>query len=331
MSIIEAHTIVRSYGKGSARFTAVDGVSFQVERGELVALLGTNGAGKTSLTEILQGTASATSGEVRLFGHDPQKERAAVRPRTGIMLQEAGFADDLSVAETLTMWRGTMAQGRSVADAMDLVNLSHRATVRVKALSGGERRRLDLAMATLGRPELLFLDEPTTGLDPASRRATWELISSMLNEGTTVFLTTHYLEEAEALADRVMVMAAGRILTEGSVAQIVASQPSTISFVVPEAQAGALRIDEAVLATLPALSGAVARERQRFVLHSSDLQTTLGALLALADSHGVRLEALDARSASLEQAFLALTTQSTGTEAGVSSLDNPAFLATASR
>lgn len=331
MSVIEAQDIVRSYGKGSARFTAVDGVSFQVERGELVALLGTNGAGKTSLTEILQGTAPATSGEVRLFGHDPQKERATVRPRTGIMLQEAGFADDLSVAETLTMWRGTMAQGRSVADAMDLVNLSHRATVRVKALSGGERRRLDLAMATLGRPELLFLDEPTTGLDPASRRATWEFISSMLNEGTTVFLTTHYLEEAEALADRVMVMATGRILTEGSVAQIVASQPSTISFVVPEAQAGALRIDEAALATLPALSGAVVRERQRFVLHSSDLQTTLGALLALADSHGVRLEALDARSASLEQAFLALTTQSTGTEAGISSLDNPAFLATASR
>lgn len=330
MSIIEAHNIVRTYGKGASRFTAVDGVSFQVERGELVALLGTNGAGKTSLTEVLQGTASATSGDVRLFGHDPRAERSTVRPRTGIMLQEAGFADDLSVAETLTMWRGTMAQGRSVVDAMDLVNLSHRATVRVKALSGGERRRLDLAMATLGRPELLFLDEPTTGLDPASRRATWDLISSMLNEGTTVFLTTHYLEEAEALADRVMVMAEGRILTEGSVTQIVASQPSTISFTVPEGQADIVTIDEAILAALPALSGAVARDRQRLVLHSSDLQTTLEALLALADSHGVRLEGLDARSASLEQAFLALTTQSAGAGSAVSSMEDPAFLAAAS-
>lgn len=302
MNVLEAQNITRTYGRGKAAFTAVNGVDVSIAPGELVALLGTNGAGKTSLTEILQGTARATSGNVRIFGVDPIAQRAIVRPRTGIMLQEAGFADDLTVAETLRMWRGTMAQGRSVDEALTLVNLGHRQDVRVKALSGGERRRLDLAMATLGRPDLLFLDEPTTGLDPASRRTTWDLISSMMDEGTSVFLTTHYLEEAETLADRVLIMAAGSIITEGSVKSIVAQQPSTISFFEQGTQMLA-----PVLTTLPAVVGEINVERNRVTIQSDDLQATLATLLAHAHEHDIRLEGLDARSASLEQAFLSLT------------------------
>lgn len=172
MGIIEVSEVTRTYGSGRERFTAVDGVSFEVAAGELVSILGVNGAGKTSLVEVVEGIAPATSGRVRVLGHDPIRSRALVRPRTGIMLQEAGFAQDLTVAETLGMWAGTLSRPRGVAEAMELTDLSHRADVRVKSLSGGERRRLDLAMATMGHPDVLFLDEPTTGLDPASRQRT---------------------------------------------------------------------------------------------------------------------------------------------------------------
>lgn len=207
MGIIEVTDVTRTYGRGKDSFTAVDGVSFEVAAGELVSVLGVNGAGKTSLVEVVEGIAPASTGSVRVLGHDPIGARAQVRPRTGIMLQEAGFAQDLSVSETLRMWAGTLSHPRGVTEAMELTDLAHRADVRVKSLSGGERRRLDLAMATMGHPEVLFLDEPTTGLDPASRQRTWELVRSMLDGGTSVLLTTHYLEEAEELADRVLIMA----------------------------------------------------------------------------------------------------------------------------
>lgn len=333
-------------GAGSARppasvqgprrgFTAVDDVSFEVRSGELVAVLGVNGAGKTSLVEIVEGLAPPTSGSVRVLGRDPVRERALVRPHTGMMLQEAGFAGDLTVRETLTMWAGTLTAPRPVADSLELVDLRARADVRVKSLSGGERRRLDLAMATLGRPQVLFLDEPTTGLDPASRRRTWDLIRSMLDGGTTVLLTTHYLEEAEELADRVLVMSRGRIVARGTVAEIVASQPSSIAFT-PSGGPGAAPpssleispIDEggrawpgpslargSGMAGLPGLVAAPLVERGRVHLRTDDLQATLGALLRAADADGVRLLDLDARSASLEQAFLAMTVADAAGEA----------------
>lgn len=160
MSILEAENVTRTYGAGKNRFTAVKDVSFSVGRGELVALLGTNGAGKTSLVELLEGLASPTAGTVRLFGRDPARERREVSPRTGIMLQEAGFAQDLTVRETLRMWAGTLSSPRPVNEALELVELRARSGIRVKSLSGGERRRLDLALATLGHPDILFLDEP---------------------------------------------------------------------------------------------------------------------------------------------------------------------------
>lgn len=309
MGIIEVSDVTRTYGRGRERFTAVDGISFEVAAGELVSVLGVNGAGKTSLVEVVEGIAPTTSGRVRVFGHDPIRSRALVRPRTGIMLQEAGFAQDLTVVETLRMWAGTLSRPRSLADAMDLTDLAHRADVRVKSLSGGERRRLDLAMATMGHPDALFLDEPTTGLDPASRQRTWNLVRSMLDHGTSILLTTHYLEEAEELADRVLIMAAGRVVTGGTVAEVVASQPATISFASTSAPA------ESDLAALAGVLGTPHHIRGRTELHSNDLQTTLSHLLALCTRDRVRLEDLDARSASLEQAFLALNSQH-GADAG---------------
>ena len=297
--VIVADNVTRTYGK----FTAVDGVSFHVAQGELVALLGSNGAGKTSLLEVLQGSTRSNDGRVRVFGVDPIADRAAIRQRTGIMLQEAGFAKDLTVRETLVMWAGTLTSPRPVADSLAMCGLEGRADIRVGSLSGGERRRLDLAMATLGRPELLFMDEPTTGLDPAVRQHTWELVRRMLDEGSTVLLTTHYMEEAEELADRILIMDRGRILTEGSVADIVARHPCEITFRDVEVSDGEFeRLSHVVYP--------VSRDRGITRVLSTDLHATLRELLALADSRDIHLDGLNARAASLESAFLHITSRS---------------------
>ncbi|TWH31553.1 ABC-2 type transport system ATP-binding protein [Isoptericola variabilis J7] len=224
--IVSVRGARRRYGD----FEAVRGVDLDVHRGELVALLGTNGAGKTSLVELAEGLAPADAGEVRVLGRDPYLERHLVVPRVGIMLQEAGFSSDLTTAETVGMWAGTLSRPRPTAEVLAAVGLAHRADVRVGSLSGGERRRLDLALAILGDPEVLFLDEPTTGLDPESRQATWRLVRGLLADGVTVLLTTHYLEEAEALADRIAIMQAGRIVREGTVAEVTAAEPARIEF-----------------------------------------------------------------------------------------------------
>ena len=297
--VIVADNVTRTYGK----FTAVDGVSFHVAQGELVALLGSNGAGKTSLLEVLQGSTRSNDGRVRVFGVDPVADRAAIRQRTGIMLQEVGFAKDLTVRETLVMWAGTLTSPRPVADSLAMCGLEGRADIRVGSLSGGERRRLDLAMATLGRPELLFMDEPTTGLDPAVRQYTWELVRRMLDEGSTVLLTTHYMEEAEELADRILIMDRGRILTEGSVADIVARHPCEITFRDVEVSDGEFeRLSHVVYP--------VSRDRGITRVLSTDLHATLRELLALADSRDIHLDGLNARAASLESAFLHITSRS---------------------
>lgn len=297
--VVVADNVTRTYGK----FTAVDGVSFHVAQGELVALLGSNGAGKTSLLEVLQGSTRSNDGRVRVFGVDPVADRAAIRQRTGIMLQEAGFAKDLTVRETLVMWAGTLTSPRPVADSLAMCGLEGRADIRVGSLSGGERRRLDLAMATLGRPELLFMDEPTTGLDPAVRQYTWELVRRMLDEGSTVLLTTHYMEEAEELADRILIMDRGRILIEGSVADIVARHPCEITFRDVEVSDGEFeRLSHVVYP--------VSRDRGITRVLSTDLHATLRELLALADSRDIHLDGLNARAASLESAFLHITSRS---------------------
>ena len=297
--VIRTHQLRRFHGKGKDRFEAVRGVDLEVHRGELFALLGTNGAGKTSTLEVLEGLAPAGGGSVEVFGHDPHAERSRVAGRMGVMLQQAGFPDDITVAETAQMWHDTLSTPRPVAEVLANVHLAERATVRVKSLSGGEKRRLDLGMALMGRPELLFLDEPTTGLDPQSRHVTWQLIRSLLDEGTTVMLTTHYLEEAEELATRLAIMDRGEIHSQGTVAQLIEGQDSRIGFDLTATEG----LD---LAGLPGLTAPVSIEAGRVELRTRTLQTTLAELLRRAEREGTTLERLDARSATLEQAFLSI-------------------------
>ncbi|MEU6100169.1 ABC transporter ATP-binding protein [Streptomyces flaveolus] len=294
--VIEVTDLRRVYGGG---FEAVRGIDFSVRRGEIFALLGTNGAGKTSTVELLEGLAAPAGGRVRVLGHDPYTERSAVRPRTGVMLQEGGFPSELTVAETARMWAGCVSGARPEAEVLALVGLADKRGTRVKQLSGGERRRLDLALALLGEPEVLFLDEPTTGLDAEGRRDTWELVRSLRDGGTTVLLTTHYLEEAEDLADRLAILHEGRIAATGTPAEVTATQPARISFELP---------DGYFVGDLPPLGELGVSDHQvdgRVVrLRTRELQRAATALLVWAERAGVELRGLDVRSASLEEAFL---------------------------
>ncbi|MGW5128175.1 ABC transporter ATP-binding protein [Streptomyces sp. NPDC004069] len=298
--VIEVTGLQRVYEGG---FEAVRGISFHVARGEIFALLGTNGAGKTSTVELLEGLASPTSGRVRVLGHDPYDERGLVRPRTGVMLQEGGFPSELTVAETARMWAGCVSGARPPREALALalVGLERRTDVRVKQLSGGERRRLDLALALLGEPEVLFLDEPTTGLDAEARQNTWELVRALRDGGTTVLLTTHYLEEAEGLADRIAILHEGRIAAAGTPAEVTAAQPSRISFDLPT---GFFLGDLPPLAELGVCDHEVDGRAVR--LRTRELQRTATELLLWARRSGVELGRLDVRSASLEEAFLGI-------------------------
>jgi ABC-2 type transport system ATP-binding protein len=289
-TIIETTDLRRRYGDHEA----VRGISLQVGRGELHALLGTNGAGKTTTVETLEGLQRPDGGTVRVFGRDPVHDRVAVRPRTGVMLQDGGLSGLLTVAETVRTWRSFTPGARPVPEALGLVGLADRAGVPVAQLSGGEHRRLELALAVLGRPELLFLDEPTTGMDPASRRRTWDAVDELRRSGTTVLLTTHYLEEAEALADRVTILHAGRIVAEGSPAEVVAARPARITFERPP------------LAP-PELTNAVRDvDGDTVVYRSRNLQADLSELLAWAGRTGTTLGGLSARPASLEDVFLGI-------------------------
>ncbi|MFJ8488585.1 ABC transporter ATP-binding protein [Streptomyces sp. NPDC094038] len=296
--VIEVTDLRRVYGGG---FEAVRGITFSVARGEIFALLGTNGAGKTSTVELLEGLAPPDGGRVRVLGHDPHRERTAVRPRTGVMLQEGGFPSELTVGETVRMWAGCTTGARPEAEALGLVGLGGRADVRVKQLSGGERRRLDLALALLGRPEVLFLDEPTTGLDAEGRRDTWELVRTLRDDGTAVLLTTHYLEEAEDLADRLAILHEGRIAAAGTPGEVTAGRPARMSFELPTGY---------FLGDLPPLAalGVCGHELDgRFVrLRTREVQRTAAGVLGWAERTGVELHRLEVRSASLEEAFLGI-------------------------
>ncbi|GHH09606.1 ABC transporter ATP-binding protein [Streptomyces rubradiris] len=296
--VIEVTDLRRVYGGG---FEAVRGISFSVARGEIFALLGTNGAGKTSTVELLEGLAAPAAGRVRVLGHDPCRERAAVRPRTGVMLQEGGFPAELTVAETARMWAGCTTGARPEAEVLARVGLADKHGVRVKQLSGGERRRLDLALALLGGPEVLFLDEPTTGLDAEGRRDTWALVRELRDQGTTVLLTTHYLEEAEELADRLAILHEGLIAASGTPAEVTAGRPSRMSFELPP---GYLPGDLPPLAALGVCDHEYDGRTVR--LRTRELQRTATAVLTWAERSGVELRALDVRSASLEEAFLGI-------------------------
>jgi ABC-2 type transport system ATP-binding protein len=302
--VIEVTDLRRVYDGG---YEAVRGISFSVARGEVFALLGTNGAGKTSTVELLEGMDRPAGGRIRVLGHDPYLERAAVRPRTGVMLQEGGFPSELTVAETARMWAGCTSGARPEGEVLDLVGLSGRTGVKVKQLSGGERRRLDLALALLGDPEVLFLDEPTTGLDAEGRRETWDLVRALRDRGTSVLLTTHYLEEAEDLADRLAILHDGRIAVSGTPAEVTATRPSRISFELPD---GLLPADLPPLAPMGVVGHA--SEGPLLRLHTRELQRTATELLTWAAARGVELRRLDVRSASLEEAFLDIAREAGG-------------------
>ena len=263
--------------------------------GSITALLGTNGAGKTSTLEVIEGLAPATDGEVSVLGLDPIADRDAIRRRTGVLLQRSGFSGDLTVRETLRLWSATLTNPRPVEEMLERLSLEARADVRMLALSGGETRRVDLASTLMGSPELVILDEPTTGLDPESRREVWRLVSDLRDSGATVLITTHYLEEAETLADRLEIMHAGQIVRSGTPTEIAAGHPSTISFAnapdVPGDLAGIRR---------------VVHEYGRTTLETDALQTSLSDLLAWAAHNQVELDELDASSPSLESVFLSI-------------------------
>ena len=286
-----APTVVRGLTKRYGDVTAVDDVSFEVPSGGVFAFLGTNGAGKTSTFDLLEGLAAPSDGTVEVFGHDPRRERRKVRPFTGTMLQSGGLPAELSVRETLEMWRGTCSNPTTVDDVVERVNLGHRIDVRVGALSGGEQRRVDLAAALLGQPRLLFLDEPTTGLDPESRRGTWQLLEDLKSAGTTMVLTTHYLDEAEALADRIAIMHEGEFRREGTLREIVDDHSARIAFDHPGLE-------------LPTLPGATIDAGGRVEIATHDLQDHLAQVLAWAARNDLRLTGLEARAASLESVFL---------------------------
>jgi ABC-2 type transport system ATP-binding protein len=292
---VQVRGLRRVYGRGPDAFEAVAGVDLDVPTGSITALLGTNGAGKTSALEVIEGLAPATEGLVRVLGLDPIADRDRVRRRMGVLLQRSGFSGDLTVRETLELWAATLTAPRPVGDMLELLALEDRADVRMRALSGGETRRVDLACTLMGGHELVILDEPTTGLDPESRRDVWRVLLELRADGATILVTTHYLEEAETLADRLEIMHAGRIVRSGTPTEIAAGHPSTISFAerrdVPDDLAGVRHVEH---------------DNGRTTLETDALQRSLGELLAWADADGIELEDLDARSPSLESVFLSI-------------------------
>jgi ABC-2 type transport system ATP-binding protein len=223
VSAISVRDLRKSYGT----YDALRGISFTIEEGEVFGLLGPNGAGKTTTIEILEGYRRRDGGEVDVLGFDPEHAGSAFRERIGVVLQQSQLWSNLTVAETHRMFGGYYRQPRNVDEVIDLVGLGEKRDARVKTLSGGQKRRLDLGVALVGDPDLVFLDEPTTGFDPAARRAAWELIRSLRSLGKTILLTTHYLDEAEQLADRLAVLREGVIIREGTPAELTGGTSET--------------------------------------------------------------------------------------------------------
>lgn len=291
---ITVNELTRVYGAGKKAYTAVEKSTFHVNRGEVFGLLGTNGAGKTSTLETLEGLAEPTAGQVRVLGLDPVGDRQRLRPELGIMLQDGGLPAQLTVDETMRMWAGTCSTPRPVDEVLDDVALTHRRDVRVGALSGGEQRRLDLACALVGEPSVIFLDEPTTGLDPESRRRTWELLAQLKDRGVTMVLTTHYLEEAEYLCDRIAIMHAGAIEVEGTLTELVSRAAAEITFTLPPNHP-----------PLPELPGTqLTRDGRAVTVATGALQRDTHRLLDWAAGHDLELAGFAARPASLETVFM---------------------------
>ena len=278
---------------------AVDGLSFEVEQGQVCALLGPNGAGKTTTVEILEGHRAPTSGRVSVLGYDPATGGRAFRERIGVVLQDAGFDEEQTVRELVTMYAGFFPVHLEPGDVIDLVGLGDRAGARVKVLSGGQRRRLDLALGLVGDPDVLFLDEPTTGFDPAARRRAWDLVDRLRELGKTILLTTHYMDEAQHLADHVIVIAAGRLAWRGTPEELIA-RAGALAVVTFRLPAGVTTAD------LPDLDGAVHADGAFVEVVGQDPLRLLHTLTAWALRRGTGLPGLAVERRSLEEAYLGL-------------------------
>ena len=274
---------VRDLRKAYDGVEAVRGVSFEVAEGEVFGLLGPNGAGKTTTVEILEGYRKRDGGSVSVLGFDPERAPRDFRERIGIVLQTAELYRTFTVEECVALFAGYYSRPRDVGEVIEVVGLAEKRSARISTLSGGQHRRLELAVALAGDPELLFLDEPTTGFDPAARRAAWEMIRSLRGLGKTILLTTHYLEEAERLADRVAVIRGGEIVAEGTPAELTGSAPTA-----------EIRYR---------------RDGQELVVRTDEPTRVLHELTAQALAAGEELDGLEVRRPSLEDVYLSLTAE----------------------
>jgi ABC-2 type transport system ATP-binding protein len=279
--VTAAAIVVRDLHKSYGTHEAVRGVSFEIASGEVFGLLGPNGAGKTTTVEILEGYRRRDGGEVSVLGHDPARSGPDFRERIGVVLQQSQLFQNLTVREIHLMFAGYYERPRDVDEVIELVGLADKRDARVKTLSGGQKRRLDLGVALVGDPDLVFLDEPTTGFDPAARRAAWQMIRSLRSLGKTILLTTHYLDEAEQLADRVAVLREGRIVREGTPADLTGGTEET-----------EIRYR---------------RDGHEVVLRTAEPTRVLNELTAQALAEGGELEGLSVRRPTLEDVYLLLT------------------------
>jgi len=301
----EAAVSVRDLFKSYGEVEAVRGVSFEIPAGECFGLLGPNGAGKTTTVEILEGLLEPTSGEVVVLGRRWGKEDRALRERLGVCLQQTVLAEKLKVGETLELFRAFYVSGRDPAEVIAEAGLTEKVGARVGSLSGGQKQRLALACALVGEPELLFLDEPTTGLDPQSRRGVWDIVNGFKARGRTVLLTTHYMDEAQRLCDRVAVVDHGRIIALGSPAELIRTLGGDHVIEIRTAPNGPAPEADA-LARLPAVK-AVHAEPGGLVLSVAEPHVAIPAVLQALDAQGVKLASLETRHASLEDVFVSLT------------------------
>jgi len=297
MPVIEVENLVKCYGD----VDAVDGVDISVDSGEIFALLGPNGAGKSTTVEILEGYRSKTSGSVSVLGFDPAKAQRAYKEQIGIVLQETAIEEQLTVSEAIETYGSMYPEKRPTGELIELVGLEEKKDARIRTLSGGQRRRLELALGIVGDPQIIFLDEPTTGFDPSARRQAWSIVRNLTSLGKTVFLTTHYMDEAQFLADRVAVMARGRIVAEGP--------PATLGGRATASTLIAFNSSGQSMDSLPADDYSVA-ENGVVVVRTTDPTADLYRITGWAIDHGVDLGALSVTQPSLEDIYLDLTGES---------------------